>query len=79
MRCSCAGSPSSSAGGKHCSCDSGSSAKTQSKEMNTSSCIPHVSLNATHLLVVAGDAAEVAVELVSTICYTFLSLCLVIW
>lgn len=48
-------------------------------EKNPSSGTSHVSLHATHLLVVAGDAAEVAVELVSTICYTLLSFLLVTW
>lgn len=45
--------------------------------MNPSSYISPGSLNATHLLVVAGDAAEVAVELVSTVSYTLLSFLLV--
>lgn len=33
----------------------------------------------TYLLVVAGDAAEVAVELVGALCYTLLSFLLVVW
>lgn len=74
-RCSCAESPSSSAGGKHCSYDCGSSFKKKNAHIHKERVKERlkgervfISWCVTYFLTVASDGAEVAVELVGPFC-----------